>query len=196
MGRRTKDLTGQQFGKLTVIERVENAINGEAQWCCLCDCGNTTIVTTHNLTTQHTQSCGCLKHMGNPTPNYKNKYIICEQFATCVVNDVQEFKFDIDDLPLVKKYHWHINTRGYVISNTLEYLHRIVMKPPLNKVVDHINGDTLDNRKCNLRICTPSNNSMNRMKQTNNTSGVIGVNFFKLITNGEFTLRSIIKLYI
>lgn len=53
------DLTGQRFGKLTVIERAENGKNGEAKWLCKCDCGNTSIVFSLNLTRLHTTSCGC-----------------------------------------------------------------------------------------------------------------------------------------
>lgn len=57
------DLTGQRFGKLTVLERVENHIqqNGSSKvsYKCLCDCGNTCIVQSSHLRTQHTTSCGC-----------------------------------------------------------------------------------------------------------------------------------------
>ena len=44
--------------------------------------------------------------------------------------------------------------------------------------VDHINRNSLDNRRCNLRIATRSLNGANRVKQTNNTSGFKGVNWF------------------
>lgn len=43
-------------------------------------------------------------------------------------------------------------------------MHRLIMKPPKGMVVDHINGDKLDNRKSNLRITTYSLNIMNRHK--------------------------------
>jgi len=44
-------------------------------------------------------------------------------------------------------------------------------------IVDHINHNTLDNRKCNLRIVTKSQNAMNQKKRSLNTSGSIGVHF-------------------
>lgn len=44
-------------------------------------------------------------------------------------------------------------------------------------IIDHINGDKTDNRICNLRNASYSENGMNRFNQTNNTSGTIGVSF-------------------
>ena len=52
------DLTGQKFGKLTVIERAENK-NGRVAWLCKCDCGNFTTVTSKRLRNGDTKSCGC-----------------------------------------------------------------------------------------------------------------------------------------
>ena len=53
------DLTGQRFGRLTVIKRVEN--NGEkVMWLCRCDCGNETTVFSGYLRNGDTKSCGCL----------------------------------------------------------------------------------------------------------------------------------------
>jgi len=54
-------------------------------------------------------------------------------------------------------------------------MHRVIMNATEGKFVDHRNGDTLDNQKCNLRLCTKSQNGMNRGKQRNNTSGYCGV---------------------
>lgn len=59
---RTKDLTGQKFGKLTVIKQLdERSKDNRIIWECLCDCGNTHKATTDSLTSGHTKSCGCLK---------------------------------------------------------------------------------------------------------------------------------------
>lgn len=52
------DLTGQKFGRLTVISRAEN--RGErAAWNCLCECGNKVVVRGTNLQRGTTKSCGC-----------------------------------------------------------------------------------------------------------------------------------------
>ncbi len=54
------DLTGQRFGRLVVISRVENR-NHNSRWLCQCECCNTTIVQYGNLTKGSTSSCGCLQ---------------------------------------------------------------------------------------------------------------------------------------
>ena len=58
-----RDLTNQTFGRLTVISRSGSATAG-ATWECRCSCGNMLIVTSNNLTTGNTKSCGCLPREG------------------------------------------------------------------------------------------------------------------------------------
>lgn len=53
------DLTGDKYGKLTVLGRAPDA-GGQAAWRCRCECGNETIVRMCDLRTGHTRSCGCL----------------------------------------------------------------------------------------------------------------------------------------
>lgn len=55
-----KDLTGQRFGRLTVVRR-QPPKNKKTYWLCVCDCGQKTEVATHHLTSGHTESCGCLR---------------------------------------------------------------------------------------------------------------------------------------
>lgn len=59
-----KDLTGIRFEKLLVIDINEEYTKNKkgTYWNCVCDCGNTKIVPTRNLTNGHCQSCGCLKY--------------------------------------------------------------------------------------------------------------------------------------
>jgi len=59
------DLTNQPFNKLTVISRSENSSGGKARWKCKCVCGNTSIVTTWQLRSGNTKSCGCIKNKGH-----------------------------------------------------------------------------------------------------------------------------------
>ena len=54
-------------------------------------------------------------------------------------------------------------------------MHRLVNDTPEDEVTDHINGNTLDNRKSNLMSVDQSGNARNRGKMTNNTSGYVGV---------------------
>jgi len=89
---------------------------------------------------------------------------------------------DDADYENVTQYAWHRNYHGYVvgkINNKRVYLHRFLMDYPQGQVVDHINGDKQDNRRCNLRICTARDNIRNAKLSKNNTSGRTGVSFRK-----------------
>ena len=54
------DMTGQKFGRLTVIEREGTDKHGGARWKCSCKCGKETVIIRSCLITGKTQSCGCL----------------------------------------------------------------------------------------------------------------------------------------
>lgn len=58
------DLTGQKFGRLTVLKRVEDNIaksgRHQPQWLCLCECGGTAVCQAGNLKSGKSASCGCL----------------------------------------------------------------------------------------------------------------------------------------
>ncbi|MBR4420014.1 MAG: hypothetical protein IKT32_03965, partial [Clostridia bacterium] len=53
------DLTGQKFGRLTAIERIES-YKQRSRWLCLCECGNTNTVLASHLRSGAVRSCGCL----------------------------------------------------------------------------------------------------------------------------------------
>ena len=55
------DLTGHQYGRLTVIKQVGVSSNYQTIWLCKCDCGNETRVRMGNLRSGAVQSCGCLR---------------------------------------------------------------------------------------------------------------------------------------
>lgn len=62
------EMIGKKFGKLTVLERVENNKNREKRYLCECECGNRKIITKNNLLHNHTKSCGRCKE---PKPGNK-----------------------------------------------------------------------------------------------------------------------------
>lgn len=66
MGRKIRDLTGEKFGKLTVLALSpdRHSINGNAQWLCRCECGNIVEVVNTSLLAGTTASCGCLRREG------------------------------------------------------------------------------------------------------------------------------------
>ena len=72
---------------------------------------------------------------------------------------------------------------GYVAFKSGElkdqYLHRVIMNCPEGKVIDHKNHNPLDNRRENLRICSYRENSLNRGRPKNNTTGYKGVHRYK-----------------
>jgi len=70
---------------------------------------------------------------------------------------------DADDWDIVKGVCWasYKPHKPYAISNKGQ-LHRLIAGARDGEHVDHINGDPLDNRRCNLRICTPGQNNANR----------------------------------
>lgn len=58
-----EDLTGQTFGKLTVLQK-DNNIGERVKWLCKCECGNLIAVQANNLKSGHTHSCGCINSLG------------------------------------------------------------------------------------------------------------------------------------
>lgn len=66
------DLTGQKFGRLTVLERSENSKTGKAKWLCKCDCGNEVSVMSTSLISGRTKSCGCFHRETSAKNNYRH----------------------------------------------------------------------------------------------------------------------------
>lgn len=68
------DLTGQKFGRLTVIDRAPNRGNRghRVAWNCVCACGNSIIALGYELRTGHTASCGCLQRERTGNANRKH----------------------------------------------------------------------------------------------------------------------------
>lgn len=57
------DLTGQRFGRLTVVSRAEKRKGRYIQWNCICECGGTITIPAYRLTMREVKSCGCLSRV-------------------------------------------------------------------------------------------------------------------------------------
>lgn len=105
-------------------------------------------------------------------------------------------QIDEDDYERVIKEKWYLN-KGSLNRNSVYFqmmcypkdhkryiisFQRFIMKCVYKDgvVVDHINGDTLDNRKCNLRKCTSAENTRNQKLSKINTVGLKGVTHSKI----------------
>ena len=87
-------------------------------------------------------------------------------------------KIDPEDYNVLSKYKIVETNHGYpifIINKKTVLVHRFVMNPPQNMVVDHIYHDRRDSRKKNLRIVTHQENNTNRTISKYNTSGYTGV---------------------
>lgn len=91
---------------------------------------------------------------------------------------------DDEDFELLNQWSWCINKDGQwpyairrqrnAIPNTI-VMHRLLMGFPQGMEIDHIDGNTLNNQKSNLRICSSRQNKQNRRMTTRNSSGYKGV---------------------
>lgn len=107
--------------------------------------------------------------------------------------DILKTYIDTSDLEKVQRFpntwlsHWDRNRQKFYCDGKLPRngkeakrvsLHRYILEPPSNLVVDHINHDPLDNRRCNLRILTNAQNCQNKNGlNKNNKTGVRGVSW-------------------
>lgn len=74
---------------------------------------------------------------------------------------------DDEDYEWLTQWKWHYSARGYAVRSCREpkpqsvRMHRVIVGAEPSEEVDHINGDKLDNRRCNLRKCTHAENMRN-----------------------------------
>lgn len=94
---------------------------------------------------------------------------------------------DDDDYGALSSRKWHLATNGYAIryayvgpkNGRSNYspvmMHRAVLNAPKGTTVDHINGNKLDNRKSNLRLCTQEQNCRNSRRRVQTVTGYKGI---------------------
>lgn len=145
----------------------------------------------------------CIKHylqmytygrlFDKPQSRWSNSIIDDDNGCRIVTAKGEELLVDREMLPMLSQHSWcmtsYKNDHIYAVANInkkLVRMHRLILNCNSSDVVDHINGNTLDNRKCNLRICTAKDNSRNATVSKNNSSGVTGVS---QLPNGKWRTR-------
>jgi len=116
-----------------------------------------------------------------------NDYVIYDTYTEIILcdkngNERARTKVDLKDAEKCSERRWSVHSKGYVQTfcySKFEFLHQYLMNAPKGKYVDHINHDTLDNRRANLRIVTPHQSNLNQHLRKDNTSGHKGISWVK-----------------
>lgn len=107
-----KDLTGQVFGKLTVVARIENNRGKQARWECVCECGKTTSVLGQHLRKGATKSCGCGHPKGKSHKQWKGVGEISGEFWSSKIvrsaNGSKRSNGRTLELSITKEYAWEL----------------------------------------------------------------------------------------
>ena len=121
---------------------------------------------------------------GVPCRNYRPKPVLPQGDDVRLIPLGDGFYAYVDaaDYEWLTQWHWYLNGVGYAVRyqrNKRIYMHREIMQPPGEMVVDHIDGNKSNNCRFNLRVCTPLDNQHNRRKCRNTTSCYKGVSYNK-----------------
>ncbi len=155
------DLTGQRFGRLTVLTRAPNDLQGTAYWKCKCECGNTRTIRGYSLRSKITQSCGCLhdeiaKH--NLTGNRKHGQSYSVEYLTWI-----RMKTRCYNSSAVQFVYY--GARGITVCdkwlNSFETFLEDMGERPKNTSIDRINNDG-NYESSNCRWATPKEQAGNR----------------------------------
>lgn len=176
------DYIGKKFGRLTPLKRVE-IMRSEKRACfeCVCECGNHCVVDAPHLLSGHTKSCGCYLSDKNRIIHKRYNNIVEEKDIAKIYDSNGNITIiDADDVNKVSSICWFKCENGYFYGHDGDIdipLHRYILDlmPGDGKVVDHINGNSLDNRRSNLRICTTKENVWNGKLYDKNKYGIPGV---------------------
>lgn len=112
---------------------------------------------------------------------------VLENYAVMLVKN-KNVIIDIEDVEKVRNNRWWLSGKKHIYVRCKKdgksvLLHRLIMdvvdKDTKKIHIDHINGNTLDNRKCNLRIVTPQQNAMNKNKTEYGKNSHNGVHYLK-----------------
>lgn len=196
----SEDLTGNVYGRLTV-DGFHHKEHSHSHWNCTCECGNKTIKSISFFNRSKYLMCDeCLhSYTKKEKPSKEKVYLPFEDIAFQTKQNVIDIQNDItvlnetviiDTKNLEKilsfKRYVSINSSGYPYMNWRGkelFLHRFIVDLPqyfneeTQLISEHINGNRLDCREENLRICHKSKNAINCKIYKTNTSGHKGISW-------------------
>lgn len=165
------DIVGKRYGKL-VVEEYLGKEKRHHKYLCQCDFGNACEVFRDNLIAKKpTESCGNCWRIEDEDNHLR---------YFCSNGD--SFLLDKQDYKLAWKYRWFINKQGYATANIngrTEKFSRLALEADNSCVIDHINRDTRDNRRANLRVASRMENARNESVRVINKCGFKGVSLHK-----------------
>lgn len=187
-----EDLTGKIFGRWKVLEQAEDYVISSGrhypQWLCECLCKDHTrrVVRDNTLKNGYSQSCGCLqKEISKKYFKKYNEYSELlkdengEYYKVKLTNADDYFLIDADDWENAKQYGWSLTIypkSGYKVVRAHINKKTVLLTAFIGcQYYDHIDRNSLNNRKYNLRPATQQQNTMNKSKGKRNKSGYIGV---------------------
>ena len=107
-----------------------------------------------------------------------NSYELYDNYGVGYTFKGEPFAFSVEDFEKVRDICWHRDVKGYIsgtIDGQLVRMHRFLMDPPDDMVIDHKNHCLTDNRRVNLAVVTQSQNMQNMMPNEDNEFGCRGV---------------------
>ena len=168
------DTVGKTINGWYVAEQAGTNDHGTILFKCRCvKCGYETLKTSGAVRRKIVPRCA------KCPPQYNFEYE--NAFARGILPDGTRFLVDADMVDKIKDTFWHRNYKGYLVfekpRKPATYLHRVVLDVGGDIIVDHINRDKTDNRRENLRVVTPAQNSYNKSLQPYNTTGYVGMSW-------------------
>lgn len=180
-----KDISGNKYGSLTVIQRADDIIYKDNKsypaYLCKCECGNECIKAATYLKGSNNPCCDECVSKKQTVSRYRDNIFIHKEDCCEILcsNSDQTIKIDTEDEERVSKHCWYVHKSDK--CDTLYYaygkdrikrnhlkMHKYILECDDDElVIDHINHNGLDNRKENLKVCFTNENSWNQIPKGN-----------------------------